>query len=54
MYPKSYSQAAPFGSLQTLMQVSHGIENTEPSTDGSVRIVLMCLGIAKIDQETIP
>src|SRR5207253_2189907 len=47
------SQGDAFFLLQPLMQVAHGIENTEPSTDGSLRIVFMRLGIPKVDQETI-
>jgi hypothetical protein len=39
--------------LQTSTKVSHGIENTEPSTDGSVGIVFMCLGITEIHQQPV-
>ena len=35
------------------MEVSHGSKNTQPSSYRSLGIIFMCLGIAKIDQETI-
>src|SRR5215471_1066824 len=40
--------------LQILIQVSHGSEDTQPSPDGSLSIIFMCLRIAKVHQETIP
>src|SRR5215470_9239119 len=40
--------------LQTSRQVSHGSKNTEPSTHGSLWIVLMRVGMPKIHQESIP
>ena len=43
-----------FGLLQTDIQLSHGSKNTQTSPYGSLGIILMGLGIAKVDQETIP
>ena len=48
------SELETFVLLQPLIQVSHGIENTEPSTDSSLSIVFMRLGIAEINEQTIP
>jgi hypothetical protein len=42
-----------FGLLQTLIQVSHGIEDTQTSPYCSVGIIFVCHRIAKIDQEPI-
>jgi hypothetical protein len=52
--PYTDSEMYTFFLLQTSMQVSHGIKNTEPSTNGSLWIVLMRLGMPKIHQESIP
>jgi hypothetical protein len=43
-----------FGVLESLMQVSHGSEDTQTRPYCSMRIILMGVGIAKIHQETIP
>src|SRR5437868_11002034 len=40
--------------LQTGIEVSHGFENTDPSTDCALGVIFMGVGIPKIDQETIP
>jgi hypothetical protein len=54
MYPYTKRELDAFVLLETSMQGSHGIENTEPSTDSPVGIVFMRVGIAKVHQETIP
>src|SRR5215510_9908116 len=54
MYPYTKSELDAFVLLETSMQISHGIENTEPSTDGSVRIIFMRLRIPKIHQQPVP
>ena len=43
-----------FGLLQPGIQVSHRSEDTQPRTYGSLGIIFMGLGIAKIHEETIP
>ena len=53
MNPYTDSELDTLGLLQPLIQVSHGIENPEPSTDGPVRIIFMRLGIAKVHEESI-
>jgi hypothetical protein len=40
--------------LQTLIQVSHGIEDTQARAYGPMSIIFMGLGIAKIDEQPIP
>src|SRR5262249_6302686 len=52
--PEPESQGDALFLLQPLMQVSHGIEDTEPSPYCSVRVIFMGLGIAKVHQESIP
>src|SRR5437016_1137840 len=47
------SELNAFLVLQTGIQVSHGIEHTEPSTYGSLGVIFMRLGIAKVDQQAI-
>src|SRR5215831_14211664 len=48
------SKLDAFGLLQTLIQVSHRSEDIQARAYCFVGIVFMCLGIAKVDQETIP
>src|SRR5438132_8739436 len=48
------SELDTFRLLQPLIQVSHGIEDTQPRAYCSLSVVLMGLGIPKIHQETIP
>src|SRR5262249_42334690 len=43
-----------FGLLQPLIQVSQCIEDTQTRSYSSVRVIFMCLGIAKVDEQTIP
>src|SRR5215813_7286697 len=40
--------------FQTGIQVSHHSEDAKTSAYCSLRIILMCLGIAKVHQESIP
>jgi hypothetical protein len=54
METKPYSQLYPLCSLQTLIQIVHCREDTEPSTDSTLSIIVVGLGIPKIDQEAIP
>jgi hypothetical protein len=42
-----------FALLQPLIQVSQGIENTEPSTDGSLGVIFMGLRIAEVHEKPI-
>src|SRR2546429_9790413 len=44
----------PLRLLQPLIQVSQCMEDTQPRAYGSLGVIFMCLGIAKIDEETIP
>src|SRR5512145_616156 len=53
MDPKPDSQGAALGVWEPRMQVVHRSEDTKPSADRSLGIVLMRLRIAKIDQQTI-
>src|SRR6266446_5186029 len=41
-------------SFQTRIEVSQAIEDTQASPHGSLRVIFMGLGIAKVDQEPIP
>jgi hypothetical protein len=43
----------PSLSVETLIQVSQGSEDTQTSPYSSVSVIFMRLGIAKIDQQTI-
>ena len=43
-----------FGLLQPLIQVSHGIEDTQTCPYCALGVIFMCLGIPKIDEESIP
>jgi hypothetical protein len=53
MNSETDSKFETFGSLQTLIQVSHRSEDTQASPYSALRIVFMGLGIAKVHQETI-
>ena len=44
----------PFFSLQTRIEISHGIEDTQTSAYCSLGIIFVCLGIPKVDEESIP
>jgi hypothetical protein len=44
------SELDTFRLLQTSIEVSHGIEDTQTRAYCSMRIIFMGLGIAKIDQ----
>jgi hypothetical protein len=48
------SELYPVCVLELLVQVVHGREDTEPSTDSTLGIIVVGLGIPKIDQEPIP
>src|SRR5215813_7459921 len=54
VYPYPDGEMDTFGLLQTLIQVSQGSKNSQPSPYCSLRIVFMSLGVAKIHQESIP
>ena len=54
MDAQTESELDAFVLLQTSIEVSHRIEDTQTSPDSSLRIVFMGLGIAKVHQETIP
>ena len=43
-----------FGLLQPCIQVSHSSEHTQAGPYCSLGIIFMGLGIAKIDEESIP
>ena len=43
-----------FGLLQSPLQVSYGIENTQARSYCSVSVIFMGLGIAELDEKTIP
>src|SRR5215831_10380483 len=47
------SKLDTFGLLQPLIQVFHGSKNYQPRPYCSLRIILMCVGIAEIDEKTI-
>src|SRR5215831_977409 len=51
---KPYIELKPWFSLQTDTQIFHRREDTQPSTNGPLRIIFVCHGIAKIDEEAIP
>src|SRR5262245_30394293 len=54
MNPYTESELDTFRLLQPLIQVSQGSENAQPSPYCSVRVIFMCLGVAKVHQESIP
>src|SRR5215831_1167991 len=47
------SELETFRLLQTLIQVSQGSKNSQPSSYCSLRIVFMGVGIAEIDEQTV-
>src|SRR5262249_20742067 len=47
------SQLNTLSSLQASIQVSYGIEDTQARPYGSVGIIFVCLGIAKVHQKAI-
>jgi len=54
MHTYMESELDTFRLLQSLIQVSHGIEDTQPRAYGSLGVIFMGVGIPKVDQETIP
>ena len=48
------SELDPLACCRPRIEVSHGLEDTQPSPYRSLGIVFMGLGIAKVDQESIP
>src|SRR5215470_4643179 len=53
MDAQTESELDTFGLLESLIQVSHGSKNSQPSSYCSLRIIFVSLGIAEIHQETI-
>src|SRR5215470_14376075 len=53
MHPYTDGELDPLGLLQTCIQVSHRIQDTQPCAYCSLSIIFMCLRIAKVHQETI-
>src|SRR6266850_6650202 len=53
MDAQTESELDTFLSLQTGIQVFHGIEDTQARSYRSLGVIFMRLGIAKIDQETV-
>jgi hypothetical protein len=53
MHPYTDGELDTFGLLQTGIEVSHGIEDTQTSPYCSLGIIFVGLRIAEIDQETI-
>jgi hypothetical protein len=53
MNPYTDSELDAFGVLQTCIQGSHGSKHTQRSTDGSLCIIFMCVGIPKVHEESI-
>jgi hypothetical protein len=53
MHPDTDGEVDTVDLLQTAIEFTHGIEDAQPRTHGSLRIVFMRVGIAKIDQEPI-
>src|SRR5215475_6278878 len=54
MNPYTKSKLDTFLLVQTGIEVSHGSKNSQPSPYCSLGIVFMCLGIAKVHEESIP
>src|SRR5215471_5221780 len=53
MDPDPHGELYPLLLLQASIQCPDGLHDAQPGPDGSGGIVLMCLRIAKIDQEAI-
>src|SRR5262245_21276090 len=53
MDAQTESKLDAFVLLQTSIEVPHGSKNSQPSPYCSLGVILMGLGIAKIDEETI-
>src|SRR6266699_983824 len=53
MYPKSYCQGDAYGLGERCIQCAYGFHNTQSSTDGAMRIVLMRLGITEIHKQSV-
>src|SRR5262245_30189776 len=54
MNTQTKSELDAFLLLQTSIEVSHGIEDSQARVYCSVGVILMCLGVAEIDEQTIP
>ena len=53
VYPKTYRQGDAVVPFQTGIEGADRIDEVQPSADCAVGIILMRLGIPKIDQEPI-
>jgi len=53
MYPDTQSEVDALVLLQTGLQGCHRSEDTQTRAYGSMRVIVVRLGIAKIDEETI-
>jgi len=54
MYTEPDSERNTLVSLQTGLELSHGSKDNEPNTGSTLGIIVVGLGIPKIDQESIP
>src|SRR5262244_2701756 len=54
MYSEPDSQCEPFVSLQACIEVSHCSKNSQTSPYCSLGVIFVSLGIAKINEESIP
>src|SRR5215467_5241147 len=53
MYPYTDGELNTFDLLQPLIQVSYSSKNSQTSPYCSVGVILMCLGIPKVHQQSI-
>jgi hypothetical protein len=53
MNPDTYSQGKVLMRLKACLPLPYGIQYLQPAPYRPMRIILVCLGIAKIDQEAI-
>jgi hypothetical protein len=53
VYTETYCQSDAFVLFQAGLQGSYRLDDAQPSADSSLRIVFMCLGIAKVHEEPI-
>jgi hypothetical protein len=54
VYPETYRQSDAFVLFQTEIEGSDRMDDCQPSTDCSVRVIFMGLRVAKVDQQPIP
>jgi hypothetical protein len=54
VYPKPYRQCDAWGLGKTRIQRPHGLDNSKPGPGGALGIILVGLGINKVDQQPIP